>query len=59
MDLYKQIEAKIYYLKQDGIATLNIATNNNWLFYRRLINATVFYSLTTVLYFLYSTLGIL
>ena len=33
--------------------------NNNGLVYRRLINATVLYLLTTVLYFLYSTLDIL
>ena len=33
--------------------------NNNDLVYYRLISATVLYSLTTVLYFLYSTLDIL
>ena len=33
--------------------------NNNGLVYHRLINATVLYLLTTVLYFLYSTLDIL
>ena len=36
-----------------------IGKNNNGLIYHRLISATVLYLLTTVLYFLYSTLDIL